>query len=101
MSCAYCESVTACGEADRCLRDVHRKPEPHLKMAAPVTILPVVTCLDIAVQRVLDGAAEALLDHVVVVGTTQAGDFYFASNKSSGPECLWLLEQAKLKLLNV
>lgn len=70
-----------------------------LKLAPNVAILPVITCLDLDVQRVLDGASASLLEHVVIVGTTQEGDFYFASNKSDGPECLWALEQAKLRLL--
>lgn len=71
----------------------------HLKLA-PVTILPVVTTLDTDAERVLS-AAQGNLQTVIVVGYDHDGEFYFASNKSDGPEVLWALEQAKLKLLSI
>jgi hypothetical protein len=72
----------------------------HLKLAPNVTVMSTVTCLDLDAERVLAGAAGQLA-HVVVCGFDHEGQFYFASNKSDGPECLWVLEQAKLKLLQV
>ena len=71
-----------------------------LKLAPDVTLLETVTCLDLDAERVLTGAAGQLA-HVVLVGTGHDGAFYFASNKTDGPECLWLLEMAKLRLLQV
>lgn len=59
--------------------------------------LPVLTCLDIPVEKICDKAKAAIPEHVVIVGWDNDGDFYFASSKSDGAECLWLLEIAKKK----
>lgn len=72
--------------------------EPKLKLA-PVSILPVITTLDIDVERVLNGALEARLDIAIVIGRTADGAFYFASTKSDGGAVLWELETARLKLM--
>lgn len=69
----------------------------HLKLA-PVTVLPVITRLDLDAERVLQQAAEKLAE-VVIVGYDHDGQFYFASNKADGGTVLWLLEKAKLQLL--
>lgn len=61
--------------------------------------LPVVTTLDMKAERVLDNAVH--LEDVVVIGYDKEGEFYFASNKASGPEVLWLLKQAERLLLEV
>lgn len=66
-----------------------------------VVILPVVTTLDIPIERVLDGAKEAELKRVVVIGYKEGEEFYFSSSFSSGPEVVWLLEHAKKRLLEV
>lgn len=74
--------------------------EPKLRLA-PVTILPVVTSLDIDVERVLNGAVAAGLQRVMVIGVDSEGDFYFASSKSDGGSVLWDMETARLKLMGV
>jgi hypothetical protein len=66
-----------------------------------VVFLGVVTTLDVPSQRVLDGAKEASLEDVVVIGWDEGGEFYFASSKANGAEVLWLLEKAKKKLLEI
>lgn len=70
----------------------------HLKLA-PVTTLPVITTLDIDVQRVAQSAVDAELERVIIIGRTHDGEFYFASSKSDGGEVLWELETARLKLM--
>jgi hypothetical protein len=65
-----------------------------------VVLLNVITRLDIPVERVLDGATNAELEEVVVIGYDKEGEFYFSSNKANGGSVLWLLEQAKKELLN-
>lgn len=64
-----------------------------------VRILAGVTRLDIPVERILAGAADADLKLCIVIGEQQDGSFYFASNKANGPEVLWSVEQAKQALL--
>lgn len=65
-----------------------------------VIVLPVVTKLDIPADRILDGALEDKLDKVVVLGYDMEGEEYFASSIADGGEVIWLIERAKLKLLN-
>lgn len=72
----------------------------NLKLAENVTVLDTVTSLDLDTERVL-AAAQGKLKEVVLIGYDHDGEFYFASNKASGPQVLWALEQAKLKLLKV
>lgn len=72
--------------------------KPKLSLA-PVTILPVVTSLDLDAQRVLQAALDEGLERAIIIGRTQDGDFYFASSKSDGGEVLWELEVARLKLM--
>lgn len=72
--------------------------EPKLKLA-PVSVLPVITSLDINVQRVAQAAVDAQLQRIIVIGCTADGDFYFASSKSDGGDVLWDLETARLKLM--
>jgi hypothetical protein len=71
---------------------------PKLALA-PVTVLPVITTLDINVERVLNAALDAKLGQVVIIGRDADGDFYFASSKSDGGDVLWDLETARLKLM--
>lgn len=39
------------------------------------------------------------MDTVVVVGWDKDGNFYLRSSEPSGPEVMWLLEQAKFALV--
>ena len=64
-----------------------------------VVILPVVTKLDVPVDRVLEGATAANLTEVVIIGTTESGEEFFAGSRAGGPDTLWMLERAKLRLL--
>lgn len=60
-----------------------------------------VTRLDIPAERVIDEAAKADLDAVIIIGTDQDGDFYFASSQADGGDVLWWLEIAKKRLLEI
>jgi hypothetical protein len=71
----------------------------ELKLA-PVIDLPCVTSLNLDADKVISKAA-GKLTQVVIVGYDRDGEFYFASSVADGPEVLWALEQAKLKLLNI
>ena len=66
-----------------------------------VTILPVVTRLDLPVDRILDQARDANLKSVVILGYGEEETEYFASSMASGPNVLWLMERLKLELLKV
>ena len=68
-------------------------------MMGKVLILPVITKLDISPERVLESAHDQL-DTAVIVGWDKSGEFYFASSVADGADVLWLLETAKLELLN-
>lgn len=72
-----------------------------LKLADNVTVLETVTSHNLPVERVLAGAAAANLSNVIIVGYDADGEFYFASSNPDGPSCLWDLEMAKKKLLEV
>ena len=67
---------------------------------ANVIDLPVITRLDLNPDRVLDGAREKLND-VIVMGWDKNGDLYFASSQADGGDALWLMEKAKLALMEV
>lgn len=58
------------------------------------------TTLDVPPERVLSSAAEAKLNEVIVIGTADSGEFYFASSSGDGPVLLWLLERAKAALMD-
>ena len=66
-----------------------------------VVELSQITRLDLPVERVAQAADEANLESCVVIGYDKDGDFYFASSIADGPNVLWLLEQARLRLLAV
>ena len=70
-------------------------------MTAEVVNLPVITRLDIDPQRVLAAATEAGMTEVVIVGLDADGNEYFASSQAGGPDVLWHLERAKLRLLRM
>lgn len=60
-----------------------------------------VTTEDIPAERVLDSISSNNLETVIVLGYTADGEEYFASNTSSGPTILWLIERFKQMLLKV
>jgi len=60
-----------------------------------------ITRLDLPVDRVLDAAKKDVSERVVVLGWDNDGELYFASSFADGGEVLWLMEKAKLALLNV
>lgn len=66
-----------------------------------VVILPVVTTLDVPVERIIDLAGKADLERVFIIGRTKEGDLYFASSVADGGTVLWDMEVAKAKLLGV
>lgn len=66
-----------------------------------VVILNGVTRIPIPPERVLSGAMVQGMKLAVVIGYDADGDFYFASSEPDGAEIVWLLEMAKLKLLNI
>lgn len=58
-----------------------------------------VTRLDLPVDLVLDGARDEL-EGVILIGYDKADQLYFASTYADGGDVLWLLEQAKLALMD-
>lgn len=48
----------------------------------------------------LEHATRAELTDVVIIGWDKDGDLYFLASNGNGPECLWLIEQAKKSLLD-
>lgn len=70
-------------------------------MTADVIIWPHPTKLPIPAERVAQGALEADLESIFVLGFTKAGGVYLASNKADGGEVLWLMEIAKARLMKI
>lgn len=66
-----------------------------------VTVLPVITSLDIPVERVLNAAITADLQEVMLIGRRKDGEFYFAASFGDGGTVLWLMERAKIELMKV
>ena len=59
-----------------------------------------ITRLDIPTDRVLEAAKGKVEDGaVIVLGWDSDGDIYFASSLADGGEVLWLLERAKIALM--
>jgi hypothetical protein len=58
-----------------------------------------VTLLDTPPPKVLEYAARANLQDVVVLGWDDDGNLYFASSSADGAEVNWLLDSAKQELL--
>lgn len=65
-----------------------------------VVILNTITKLDVPPERILDGAKNAELEHVVVIGFTKGGEYYGASSYADGGDVLWLMELTRDKLLD-
>jgi hypothetical protein len=72
-----------------------------MKLVDKVTVLPVITSLDLPCERLLNAALESTLQRVIIVGTDADGEFYFASSMANGRDVLWWLEVAKRKLLEL
>ena len=72
-----------------------------MKLIDKVTILPVVTSLDLDVERVLQAAIDAKPAYVMVIGENAHGQLYFSSSQSAGGTALWWMEKAKKALLEV
>ena len=72
-----------------------------MKLIDKVTILPVVTSLDLDVERVLQAAIDAKPNYVMVIGENADGNLYFSSSQSDGGTALWWREKAKKALLEV
>ena len=60
-----------------------------------------ITRLDVPPDRVIEGAVEASLKSVIIIGYTEGGDEYFASSVADGGTVMFLMERAKFKLLNI
>lgn len=58
------------------------------------------TTLRLPADLVLDNTPRTL-KAVTIIGYDENDEFYFSSSEPGGPEVLWQLEQAKLRLLNV
>lgn len=65
-----------------------------------VSIFPGITPLPFDADVILD-AAKGCMSSVVIIGETEDGEEFFSSSLGDGPEILWMLERAKLKLLRV
>jgi len=72
-----------------------------MKLIDKVTVLPVITTLDLDVERVLQAAIDAKPAFVFVIGEDADGGLYFSSSKSDGGTILWWMEKAKKALLEV
>ena len=72
-----------------------------MKLVDNVTVLPVITTLDLDVERVLQAAIEAKPKYVLVIGEDVYGQLYFSSSQSDGGTALWWMEKAKKALMEV
>ena len=70
-------------------------------MTAEILHFDGVTSLDISADRVLDVAKAAEMQSVIIIGYDTDGGEYFASSIADGPEVLWALERAKMKLMRI
>ncbi len=70
-------------------------------MTDNVIPLGCLTRLDIPVERVFEAVRHHVSGGVVVIGWDNDGELYFASSIADGGEVLWLIEKAKISLLEV
>lgn len=68
-------------------------------MSEKVVDIGTITTLDVPVEKVIQAAIDADLQDIVIVGFRYDGSEYFASSAADGGAVLWLLERAKLRLL--
>lgn len=57
------------------------------------------TVLDIPPERILDAAKGTVAKSCVVLGWTEDGKMYLASSTADASSVLWLLEAAKLEIM--
>ena len=72
-----------------------------MKLVENVTVLPVITSLDVDVERVLKAAIDAKPKRVWVIGEDAEGALYFASSCADGGEALWWMAKAKRALMEI
>ena len=72
-----------------------------MKLIDKVTVLPVITTLDLDVKRVLQAAIDAKPAYIMVIGENADGNLYFSSSQSDGGTAIWWIEKAKKALLEV
>ena len=72
-----------------------------MKLVDKVSVLPVITSLDIDVERVLQAAIDAKPKRVWVIGEDAGGGLYFAASCADGGEALWWMEKAKRALMEI
>ena len=72
-----------------------------MKLCDNVTVLPVVTSLDLDVERVLQAAIDAKPKYVMVIGENEHGQLYFSSSQSDGGTSLWWIEKTKKALMDI
>jgi hypothetical protein len=72
-----------------------------MRLVENVTVLPVITSLDVDVERVLQAAIDAKPKRVWVIGEDDDGALYFASSCADGGEALWWMEKAKRALMEI
>ncbi len=61
---------------------------------------PGATRLDIPVDKVLEGAVDADLKGVVIIGEDQDGELFLASSMQDASKMIWLIELAKFWFFN-
>jgi len=59
-----------------------------------------ITSLDLPPDRVLEGAM-GKLEGVVILGYDKDGDEFFSSTYADGGTVMWLLERAKMRVMEV
>lgn len=72
-----------------------------MNLVPKVSILPVVTTLDVDAERILNAAIKIPLQGCFVIGQDEDGGLYFSSSWADGGEILWWMEKAKKALLDV
>ena len=70
-------------------------------MADNVIPLGTITKLNLPTDRVLENAKGECTEGVVILGWDNEGELYFASSIADGGTVMWLMELAKLRLLNI
>ena len=77
-------------------------PAMHGGSVGEVVDIGCVTLLPIAPSRVLSAADKEAedFDQIVILGWKKDGNFYFSASEADGAKILWLLEVARIRLLD-